>query len=94
MLVEKVPGHAPEEAEAGARVVGEEEVARVALPEGVEVAGLDVDAGALDLQVDEGVGPDVVANLGFLHVEEARGGVVGIGGKAREVANVGTYLQS
>ena len=74
--------------------MGEEEVARVVLPEGVEVAGLDVDAGAFDLQVDEGVGPEVVADLGVLHVEEARGGVVGVGGEAGEVAHVGAYLHA
>ena len=56
-LVEEVPGEVPGEGEALARVVRQEEVGGVLLPEGIDVAGFDADGGSFDLEVDEDVSP-------------------------------------
>ena len=91
-LVEKFPREAVEEAELLRGIVGNDAVG-VLLDESVEVAGLDIDGGALDLQVEEGIDPKVVAHLLFvLTIEYAQVGVVGISIEAGMVAKVESYL--
>ena len=51
-------------------VVGEEEVGGGVLPKGVDVSGLDIDARALDLHVDENIAPEVVAHVDGVLMEE------------------------
>ena len=71
VLVEEFPSEAEVEAELLGGVAGDDAVG-LFLEVAVEVSGFGVDAGAFDLQVDEEVGPDVVAHFNLvLAVEDA-----------------------
>ena len=74
--------------------MGEEEVAGMAFPEGVEVAGFEVDAGAFHLQVQEDIGPEIITHFGVLVKEHPCGGVIAVGSKACEVTHVGAHLHA
>jgi len=93
--VEEVPDDTPEEAEFLAWIMGEEEVVGVRLPQGIDMARFCIDAGPLDLQVNEEITPNVVSHLCLvLMVEQSSGSIVGGDIEFCQVAHVNTHLQA
>ena len=73
------------------RIVGQDEMVG-ALNQCVEVSGLGIDGSSFDLQVDEDIGPKVIAHRDFvLTVENAQEGVEAIGIELGMVAEVDAY---